>query len=263
MSMDMDMNCDCCSDCNCGPNCDCTPENKCCNTCACDSGRNTCACGPNCNCTSENKCCDTCACDSGHRYVSENKCIDCSLNKQSSEMVNPYPNNYNMNIQQIFPAYATSDPNNPITSPDGTAELIIAPHTTYFGPVDGFQNDNLMNFSVGYNKTEKWYYHNLDTQDTHPFHFHLTSGFVDCFDEVNSQCLLKNDNYFANYLYSRDTYGIGSQQSLAFYLKFINYISEEGALVPPVRNLGYMYHCHYMTHHDMNMMGQYYVHKNN
>ena len=25
--------------------------------------------------------------------------------------------------------------------------------------------------------------------------------------------------------------------------------------------LGYMYHCHYMGHHDMNMMGEYFVYK--
>ena len=50
-------------------------------------------------------------------------------------------------------------------------------------------------------------------------------------------------------------YSVPPQQSIAFRVKFVNHTSHEG----PVPNLGYMYHCHYMTHHDMNMMGQFFV----
>ena len=44
----------------------------------------------------------------------------------------------------------------------------------YKGFVDGYLNDNYMNFSVKKNNSEKWYYFNMDFQDSHPFHFHLT-----------------------------------------------------------------------------------------
>jgi FtsP/CotA-like multicopper oxidase with cupredoxin domain len=179
-------------------------------------------------------------------------------------MDNMFPNNKNILIQTIYPQYATNDPENPIMTFDGTAELIIKPNSTYYGPIDGFMNDDLMNFSVKKNTSEKWIYHNMDTQDTHPFHFHLTSGFVDVFDPVNSPDLVSINKSYTNYLYSKDTYAIGSQQTLGFYLKFPNYTSEDTGSKQSdnVKNLGYMYHCHYMTHHDMSMMGQYFVYEN-
>jgi hypothetical protein len=58
---------------------------------------------------------------------------------------------------------------------------------------------------------------------------------------------------------SRDTYGIGPQETIAWYLKFSNYTSAQTAPSPNVPNLGFMYHCHYLTHHDMSMMGSYFV----
>lgn len=188
--------------------------------------------------------------------------MDDLMNTMNDNQMSMFKNNYNMNIQSIYPQYATSDPENPITSIDGNAELIIAPKSTYYGPIDGFQNDSLMNFSVQLNGSEKWNYHNLDTQDSHPFHFHLTSGFVDTSSPLNSPCLLVDSNYYTPYLYSKDTYSIGSQQSISFYLKFPNYQSAQGSLKSPIKYLGYMYHCHYLTHHDMNMMGEYFVYEN-
>lgn len=173
-----------------------------------------------------------------------------------------FPNNYNMNIQEIFAAFATSDPNNPITTYDDNALMIINANSTYYGFVDGFQTDSIMNFSVRKNVSEKWIYTNLDIQDTHPLHFHLTTGFVDVFDDVISNGLVSDKNSHFPYIYSRDTYGIGPQQKIAFFVKFLNYVSGEGLLDPPIRYLGYMYHCHYMTHHDMSMMGQYFVYEN-
>ena len=58
------------------------------------------------------------------------------------------------------------------------AELIIAPLTTYIGLYDGYLNDNLNSFSVKLNSSELWIYNNGDCTDSHPFHFHLTSGFA-------------------------------------------------------------------------------------
>lgn len=41
-----------------------------------------------------------------------------------------------------------------------------------------------MNFRVKENSSELWIYNNLDNQDSHPFHFHMTSGFVRFFFTV-------------------------------------------------------------------------------
>lgn len=181
-------------------------------------------------------------------------------NNVSNNMINRFPNNYNQNIQQIYPQYGTTDPLNPITTFDNTAELIISPQSIYYGIIDGFQNDGYMNFSVEMNSSEKWNYHNLDNQDVHPFHFHMTSGFLDAQSSVNSKGLL--DAKYSPILYSMDTYGVGSQNSLSFYIKFPNYNSAISVLKPAVKYLGYSTHCHYLLHHDMNMMGQYFVYIN-
>lgn len=164
-----------------------------------------------------------------------------------------FPGNYDANIQQIYPTYATTDPLTPIMMMTCTdnAEIIISPEQTYIGPLDGFQGDGLMNFSTKVNSSEKWIYHNLDTQDSYPFHFHLTSGFAPASDAMVTS--------YQSALYSRDTYGLGSQQSIEFYLKFSNYPSSQIGETLLIKNLGYMYHCHYLSHHDMNMMGQYFV----
>jgi len=134
-----------------------------------------------------------------------------------------------------------------------TPTLVISPFGSYKGLVDGYMNDLFMNFSVKKNATEQWLFTNLDTNNVHPLHFHLTSGYVDPTSKYMSDCLKAPD--FQNLLYSKDTYAIGIQQTLPFYLKFSNYSSSEGK----VKNLGYFYHCHFMLHHDMNMMGQYFV----
>jgi FtsP/CotA-like multicopper oxidase with cupredoxin domain len=128
------------------------------------------------------------------------------------------------------------------------------------GFIDGFQNDGLMNFSVKLNSSEKWVYYNMDSQDTHPFHFHLTSGFCSPNDPFNSLDLVDPYCNTPNpYAYSKDIYAIGSQTQLAWYLKFVDYASTYASRI---KHLGFMYHCHYMVHHDMMMMGQYYVYEN-
>lgn len=127
----------------------------------------------------------------------------------------------------------------------------------YKGFIDGYQNDALMNFSVKLNSSEKWVYHNMDTQDSHPFHLHLTSGFADLTNNNTSKAIIGDSHNGHNqYPYSIDTYGVPSQQHVSWYLKFMNYTSKKGF---KQKNIGFMYHCHYMSHHDMMMMGQYYV----
>jgi len=129
----------------------------------------------------------------------------------------------------------------------GLFTMRIAPHSQYIGYPDGFQNDNFMNFSVHLNETERWDYYNMDHKFFHPKHFHLTSGYV--VPSSSLPCVTPLD------LYPKDIYFIGPQQLISFYLTFIHYSSENGR----IPHLGYMYHCHYMGHHDMNMMGQFYV----
>jgi len=216
-------------------------------------GEHACKCGDNCKCTETKKCSKFCTC---WMYKTKNGTNACHPNSGCCQK-----HNYDMNLQEIFVQYASDDSKKPILAVDNNTELIIAPNTVYRGFIDGFQSDNLMNFAVKMDSSERWIYFNVDTQPSHPFHFHLTSGFVDAQDPENSKLLVSRIRDYSSYLYSQDVYGIGPQQVLAFYLKFLNYNSEQSVLKPRVRYLGYMYHCHFMAHHDMNMMGSYFVYK--
>ena len=171
-----------------------------------------------------------------------------------SEMTNPMPMN---NLQQLF-VYAGSVDGNPIMpDTEGYFNFKITPNTRYIGYIDGLLNDNLMNFSVRQESSELWIYNNLDNQDSHPLHFHMTSGFARFDNKYISECLKTQQQ--SNMLeYSKDVYSIPPQQKLSFNVKFINHSSREGT----IPWLGYMYHCHFMTHHDMSMMGQFFVYKN-
>jgi FtsP/CotA-like multicopper oxidase with cupredoxin domain len=123
--------------------------------------------------------------------------------------------------------------------------LSVNTDSVYCGFIDGFLNDNFFNFSVIKNSTENRIYYNMDSQDSHVHHFHLTSGYA----FLNQLCVNDTD------LYSKDSFSIPPQQSVQYYVSYPNFYSKDGK----VKNLGYMYHCHLMGHHDMNMMGQYYV----
>lgn len=167
-----------------------------------------------------------------------------------------------MNIQTIFPKYATNNPEVqiPILHTNQNAEIIIPPEKIFKGFLDGFDNDNLMTFAVKVNSLEEFIYHNGDTTDAHPLHFHLTSGFSSISSPYTSPGLLRPSRNYASYLYSRDVYGIGPQQTIAFYLKFANYNSNESVLKPSVRGLGYQVHCHFAAHvSDNSMMNEYFV----
>ena len=166
-------------------------------------------------------------------------------------------------IQQMFAQYATTDPENSIMIMSGMqAELIVPPNAQYRGFLDGMMNDGLTIFAVQVESTERWIYVNLDSEDSHAWHFHLTQGFVDPNDPANTSGLVSADRSFMNYLYSKDVYGIGPQQTIAFYLKFPTYTSADTGLAPGIPNLGFMMHCHMATHVDMGMMNDYFVFAN-
>lgn len=158
-------------------------------------------------------------------------------------------NNYNM--QQIMVTQGSLSGLNISKDKSQIASLTIYPKNSYNGLIDGYMNEFLMNFSVKRNSSEKWLFTNLDNNNLHPLHFHLTSGYADVSEDNN--CLLNKD--FNHLLYSKDTYALGIQQTLPFYIKFANFDSKQGQ----IKNLGFFYHCHFMLHHDMNMMGQFYV----
>jgi hypothetical protein len=170
-----------------------------------------------------------------------------------------FPAVLNAYVHTVYPTWATTDPDNPITSYDGTAELLIDPQSAYYGPIDGFENDNLMNFSVQESKSEYWLYHNLGTQDSYPLQFQMAKGFVDPLHEGNSMVLLGRPHHQQSYLYSMDTYGIPPQQSLGWYLGFPNYNSDNGSRDPVIPYLGYKYGSQYMAQHDRGMLGEYFV----
>lgn len=58
----------------------------------------------------------------------------------------------------------------------------------------------------------------------------------------NQDCIQDSQSF------SKDTIIVPPLRQARFRLCFPNYTTGEVA---------YMYHCHYMGHHDMNMMGQY------
>jgi len=208
--------------------------------------------------------------------------LNSQMTKSTNTDMSNMPYNFDVYVRDIGVNYP--DPTNPydVNNPDSGTTLTATDEVCYFvvqpldltnddrenngvykGFFDGFMNDGLQNFSVKLDSTERWNYYNWDAQDTHPFHFHLTSGFVDYTNSSNSPTL-NPSMYYNQYPYSNDVYAVASQQNLSFFLKFSNYSSEQGSMYNgKLVNLGYMYHCHYMAHHDMNMMGQYYVYKNN
>ncbi len=140
------------------------------------------------------------------------------------------------------------------------AELIISPQQTYVGLYDGYLNDNLNSFSVKLHSTETWLYTNGDCADSHPLHFHLTSGFVSPQSSYNSQGLVSCKRKYNPLVYGKDIYQIGPQETLAFNLTWPHYSSYDKTKSPKFRCIGGVIHCHFMQHNDSNsMIIQYYV----
>jgi FtsP/CotA-like multicopper oxidase with cupredoxin domain len=169
---------------------------------------------------------------------------------------------FDAEIQQIFPAYATSDGDVqlPIACMKRDAELIIAPQNIYIGLYDGYLNDNLNSFSVKLRSTETWIYVNGDTTDAHPLHFHLTSGYASPQSTYNSSGLLNCKRLYNPLIYSRDIYQIGPQESIAFDITWPYYSSNEKTKSPNIRCVGGVIHCHFLVHNDANsMIIQYFI----
>lgn len=171
---------------------------------------------------------------------------------------------YDAEIQQIFPFYATNDGETqlPIPCMKKCAELIIQPNQTYIGLYDGYLNDNLNSFSVKLHSNEIWLYTNGDCADSHPIHFHLTSGYVVPQSTYNSAGLVSSKRLYNPLIYSRDIYQIGPQEQIAFYLTWPKYSSYDQTKSPLITNIGGVIHCHFLQHNDSNsMIIQYFVDK--
>lgn len=166
---------------------------------------------------------------------------------------------YDNYIQSWYPYYATNDKNvqNPILCPRRNAELIIKVKDTYIGFYDGFVNDNVRSFSTRLRHTEIWTYLNADTGDSHPLHFHLTSGFVyKNLTEINNvpNAPGSENTPGLTQTFSRDIYQIGPQQSISFALNWPFYASEDTTMMPYIPNIGAVIHCHFLPHNDTNSM---------
>ena len=177
----------------------------------------------------------------------------------------PFRGNFGFGSQN--PGY-TLDPNMPMNmmvaagSRDGTFQfvdedddffsIVVYPNELYCGFADGWNNDNFRVFSVQKEITEKWEYNNC-TNDFHPIHFHNTSAFVDYFDNFDNQGYTLST--LDRLTYSKDVYPLQIFSRLILRLKFPTNTSDLGK----IKHLGYMIHCHYLDHHDMNMMNQFNV----
>jgi FtsP/CotA-like multicopper oxidase with cupredoxin domain len=169
---------------------------------------------------------------------------------------------FDAEIQQIFPFYATSngDVQLPIACMKRDAELIIPPQQTYIGLYDGYLNDNLHSFSVKLRSSETWIYTNGDNTDSHPLHFHMTSGFASPQSKYNSPGLLSSQRSYNPLTYSRDIYQIGPQETIAFNLTWPHYSSYDRTKTPKARRIGGVIHCHFSQHNDANsMIIQYFI----
>ena len=166
---------------------------------------------------------------------------------------------YDNYIQSWYPYYATDSENiqNPILCPRRNAELIINSNKTYNGFYDGFVNDNVRSFSSKLRSTEIWTYLNADTGDSHPLHFHLTSGFL-CKDLSDINKLFDSpaniDTPGLTHTFSRDIYQIGPQTKMSFALTWPFYASEDTTITPNIPNIGAPIHCHFLPHNDTNSM---------
>jgi FtsP/CotA-like multicopper oxidase with cupredoxin domain len=163
---------------------------------------------------------------------------------------------YNNYVQSFYPYYATNDENvqKPILCPRRDGQLIIQATQTYIGFYHDMSNDNVKTFSTKLRSTEIWTYLNGDIADSHPLHFHLTSGFsYPSLSLINSTPGTPSDEEVGlTQTFSRDIYLIGPQQSLSFAITWPYYSSEETTSAPYLPNIGAVIHCHFLSHYDEN-----------
>jgi FtsP/CotA-like multicopper oxidase with cupredoxin domain len=188
------------------------------------------------------------------KHMSHTTDISMNTTDMSMDMMN-----MSNNLQVIFPFAGSRSGDIEYPTNMQFFNLKINKKETYYGFCDGFLNDNFYNFSVKKNDSEKWCYNNGDTESSHPFHFHMTSGFITLKDNLNNKLFYKKkgEEIFNFLSYSKDTYDLPPQHYITMRVKFPNHSSEEGQ----IPYLGYMVHCHFMAHHDMNMMNQFFVYK--
>jgi FtsP/CotA-like multicopper oxidase with cupredoxin domain len=165
-----------------------------------------------------------------------------------------YTRSSNSNIQQIISCGGdVKGMKIPLNSTTQYTSLEITPNSSYTGMPNGYANENMFSFCVKENSSERWLFINADTDNSHPLHFHMTSGFADINSELNSQSMSNPEcNY--NLTYSKDIYSVGVMTTLLFYIKFSNFNFVTGNKIP---YLGYSFHCHFLLHHDMAMMSQF------
>jgi hypothetical protein len=142
---------------------------------------------------------------------------------------------------------------------DNRAEIRIKP----FGQessddVDTTLDEHVVNFRVDQNTTERWIFYNEDTDffEVHPAHFHLTSGFA-VLDSAHTSPI----NRVPEFRGSMDMYSVKAGTSLAADIHFglVNSVAPGIEHLQYVPHRCYMCHCHYMQHHDLMMMLQFYV----
>jgi hypothetical protein len=204
-----------------------------CDTCDCVNG-GICNCGDNCNCG------DGCCCHEDH--------------------TDNHMDNHNSSLKQSMAMSGDASGNTQQEDSSGNFTLKIEPNTIYYGFTDGYMNENYSNFTVLKGSTEELYYCNLDATTTHPLHFHLSGFYFNPLNSNNSPNIPYNNqpnsstvyNDYIQNLYSKDVVIVPPQQKLNYYIKYV-YSSDNEPY------LGYMFHCHLMAHHDMAMMGQFYV----
>lgn len=133
-------------------------------------------------------------------------------------------------------------------------KLELKPNKIHKGNPFKIYNEYIMNFSVEKNNTEIWKYINMDYNlyKSHSLNFHLTSGFL-----IEDPSYTSIENINNNNKGSKDIYNISPYNNISFFIKFSNYSSNDQ------NHLGYMFHCNTLEHHDMLIMGQYYVYDNN
>jgi hypothetical protein len=172
-------------------------------------------------------------------------------------MIFKYICNSNNNIQKIVSCGGSAKGMKMPLMNNIIASFTIPAKGTYSGMPNEYANENITSYCVKQNSSERWLFVNADTDNSHPLHFHLTSGFADINNEKNSACIF-NPEYNYNLTYSKDVYSIGALTSLLFYIKFANYnfFTDND---PPY--FGYSIHCHFLLHHDMGMMSNYGVYE--
>ena len=164
---------------------------------------------------------------------------------------------YNNLIQSFYPYYATNNENvqKPILCPRRDGQLIVQSKQTYNGFFHDMSNDNVKTFCTKLRSTEIWTYLNGDISESHPLHFHLTSGFsYPSLSLINNSTpeTISNEEVGLTHTFSRDIYQIGPQQSVTFSITWPYYSSEDTTCYPYIPNIGSVIHCHYLQHYDLN-----------